>query len=432
VLLVALIVLGIGMAVVLYGDLWEDVDDAAERRVDAIVEALGGTSAEALSPALFATDERIVAVQVLRPDGTMLRHGPQSWDEPLLFDEAVGDVTGGGLRGVASPVHDVHVSGQMLDTPSGTYVVLVGEGTDGVESIIRAVAVTLAVTAPIVMAVSAAATYWMVRRSMRSVDEIRSRVADITTTELGERVPVPDTDDEIAKLAVTMNEMLARVEAGHNAHRRFVGDASHELRSPLTTIVSALDVAAAHPELLDSDLALNTLRPEARRMQALVEDLLLLARADEGDLGTRHVPIDLALLVDSEVARLRRDTALTVQADVAPARIVADRQGISRAVRNLLDNAERHARTRIEIVVAPRDRGVTITVGDDGPGIPAPDRTRVFDRFVRLDPDRSRNAGGTGLGLSIVAEIVAAHHGSVQISDRPGGGTLVSVYLPAS
>src|SRR6185312_11911178 len=134
------------------------------------------------------------------------------------------------------------------------------------------------IAAPIVIGVSALATYLLVRRSMQSVDDIRSRVADITTSDLTGRVPVPGSRDEIAALAVTMNEMLARVEAGHTAQQRFVGDASHELRSPLTTIISALEMAVTHPELLSGELAAGTLIPEAQRMKALIDDLLLLAR----------------------------------------------------------------------------------------------------------------------------------------------------------
>ena len=171
-----------------------------------------------------------------------------------------------------------------MNGPDGRYTILVGEGSATIASTVRTVVVALAIAAPFVIAVSAAATYLLVRRSMRSVDEIRSRVADISTSDLTGRVPVPGSRDEIAALAVTMNEMLARIEAGHTAQQRFVGDASHELRSPLTTIISALEVAVAHPEVLSADLATGTLMPEALRMKALIDDLLLLARADERGL----------------------------------------------------------------------------------------------------------------------------------------------------
>jgi signal transduction histidine kinase len=295
---------------------------------------------------------------------------------------------------------------------------------------VKTVVIALALAAPIVVAVSAAATYILVGRSMRSVDAIRSRVAEITTSDLTGRVPVPENRDEISALALTMNEMLARIEAGHSAQQRFVGDASHELRSPLTTIISALDVAVAHPELLNRDLATTTLIPEAHRMQALVDDLLLLARADERGLSIAHDDVDLDDLVSAEAERLRRETSLNIHTDFAPTRLVGDAVGLSRMLRNLLDNAARHATSDVRAEVHPCGEHAVVNIDDDGPGIAAVDRERVFDRFVRLDADRSRSAGGAGLGLAIVREIVVAHRGSVTIADRPGGGTRVTVHLP--
>jgi signal transduction histidine kinase len=310
--------------------------------------------------------------------------------------------------------------------------VLVGEGSQVVTSAVRTVVIALAIAAPIVVAVSGGATYVLVARSMRSVDAIRSRVSDISASDLAERVPVPESRDEIAALAETMNEMLARIEAGHAAQRRFVGDASHELRSPLATIISALEVAVAHPELLDKELAASTLIPEAHRMQALVDDLLLLARADERGLVIRREDVDLDDVTADEAQRLRHETTLDVHTELHPTRLVGDARALSRVVRNLLENAALHAASRIDVAVGSKNGDATVTVADDGPGIPAADRERVFDRFVRLDPDRARSGGGAGLGLAIVREIVAAHHGSVVVDDRPGGGTLMTIQLPLS
>jgi signal transduction histidine kinase len=290
--------------------------------------------------------------------------------------------------------------------------------------------VLLAWTAPIVIAVAAVATYLLVGRSLRSVDAIRTRVADISTSDLAERVPVSSNHDEISALAITMNEMLARIEAGHEAQRRFVGDASHELRSPVAAIISALDVAAAYPELLNSDLAATTLRPEAERMQALVEDLLLLARADEGGRAWRRKDVDLDDVASNEMGRLSRESSVTIVADLVPTRLIGDSGGLTRVVRNLLENAVRHASSRVELRVRPEGPNAVLAVGDDGPGIPEAERNRVFGRFVRLDSERARSGGGTGLGLAIVAEVVAAHGGNVTINDRPGGGALVTVQFP--
>jgi signal transduction histidine kinase len=167
-------------------------------------------------------------------------------------------------------------------------------------------------------------------------------------------------------------------------------------------------------------------------MQSLVEDLLLLARADERGLTVRHDDVDLDDLAAGEAERLRRETGLEVHTDFTPTRLVGDAGALSRVLRNLLDNAAMYARSRIDVTVSPHGDTAQLRIGDDGPGIPENDRQRVFDRFVRLHPDRSRSAGGSGLGLAIVSEIVAAHRGSVRIDDRAGGGTLVTVQLPVA
>jgi signal transduction histidine kinase len=430
VVLIALALAGAGLSAALYRSLLSGVDAAAAGRVSDITAALQFDSAADLDAPLLATDQRVVAVQVVAQDGTVIRRSQGAPDTPLIPARTFGTKRRVGIHADSSPDNDMRISGQTVDSPSGRFTVLVGGGSEAVESTMSTAAVVLLGLSPIVVAVTAVATYRLIRRSLRSVDAIRAQVAAISTSDLTERVPVPANRDEISALAVTMNEMLARIEAGHDAQRRFVGDASHELRSPLATIISALEVASAHPELLDQDLATTTLMPEAHRMQYLVEDLLLLARADERGLALRHDEIDLDDLAAGEAERLRRETALAVHTDLTPTRLIGDVGGLSRVLRNLLDNAARHAASRVELVVRPQSGSAVVTVGDDGPGIPEADRARVFDRFVRLDLDRARSGGGTGLGLAIVAEIVAAHHGTVTITDRPGGGTLVTVQLP--
>jgi signal transduction histidine kinase len=279
--------------------------------------------------------------------------------------------------------------------------------------------------------VAALVNFRLAKYSLRSVEAIRSRVSEISASDLSQRVPVPPQDDEISALATTMNEMLARVESGHDAQRRFVGDASHELRNPLASILSALEVAQEFPDALDDELTSGTLIPEAQRMQALVEDLLLLARADERGLALRGDDIHLDVLAESEANRLRRATDLDIRLHSEAATAIGDLPAVARVLRNLLDNAVWHATSTVEIAVKRRKAAAIISVADDGPGIPDQDKTRVFDRFVRLDSDRSRDGGGSGLGLAIVAEIVASHTGTVSIDDRPGGGTIVTVILPS-
>jgi signal transduction histidine kinase len=181
---------------------------------------------------------------------------------------------------------------------------------------------------------------------------------------------------------------------------------------------------------LAGDLVTTTLMPEALRMKVLIDDLLLLARADERGLDIAREDVDLDDLVAEELERLRRETALEVQGDLEPVRLTGDPVALSRVLRNLLNNAARHAVSRVAVSVRRGPGGVRVVVVDDGPGIPPEDRERVFDRFVRLDSDRSRSAGGSGLGLAIVREIVAAHGGQVGIGAGLGTGTSVTVQLP--
>jgi signal transduction histidine kinase len=432
VVFVALAIAGAFLELVLYRSLLSSVDDAAVARVRAIVAGLAFDKPSELDGALLTGDRRVVAVQIIDADGKVVAHSDSAPATPLIPVTSFGTTMRKGIPDDALPGNDMRISGQTADTATGHYTVLAGAGTESAEATVGTVAVVLAAVAPIVIGVAAVASYRLVKRSLRSVETIRSRVADISASDLGERVPVPQSRDEIAALATTMNEMLARVEAGHTAQRRFVGDASHELRSPLATIISALEVAQDHPELIDDELKNGSLIPDAYRMQELVEDLLLLARADERGLTIRKDDVYLDVLAEGDAARVHREHGLHVHTDLEAVRLIGDVSGITRVLRNLLDNAVRHAKSRIEITVATRGDRVVLTVGDDGPGIPAADRIRVFDRFVRIDTDRSRGGGGTGLGLAIVAEIVSAHHGTVGIDERPGGGTRVTVTLPAA
>lgn len=430
VVLCALVLAGAGLDAILYRSLLVGVDYAAAERVRDLAKALQAEPPAGLDATLLITDPRVVAVQVIAPDGRVVKRSRSAPATPLVpvseFDFALRR----GLPDDAVAGDDMRVSGQRVATASGDYTVLVGGGSEAVEETARTVALLLAGGAPIVIAGAAAATFLLVRRSLRSVDAIRARVAEISTSDLAERVPVPAGRDEIAALAVTMNQMLSRIEAGHRAQQRFLGDASHELRSPLATIISGLEVAEAHPHLLDAELAVNTLLPEAQRMHTLIEDLLLLARADEQSLMRRKEVLALDEVAEVEVARCRRQARCAIDADIRPVRCAGDPMAISRMIRNLVENAVRHATSRVYVEVGGSDGTAILTVSDDGPGISPADRSRVFERFVRLDSDRARSGGGAGLGLAIVAEVVAAHGGSVTIAERPGGGTRMRVSLP--
>ena len=275
--------------------------------------------------------------------------------------------------------------------------------------------------------------YYFVGRVLRPVEAIRRRVADITGGDLTQRVPVPATGDEIATLAATMNQMLGRIEDARGQQLRFVNDASHELNSPLTTLVGLLDLARVKGQPIDPDTIDAVMMPEAIRLQTMVADLLLLARADESGVPLRRTDVNLDEIVSSEVARLEATTDLTIDVAIIPVRLSGDAEKLSRALRNIADNAARHTRDTLSFAMTydPDEGEATIAVSDNGPGIPDPDKTRVLERFVRLDSSRERASGGSGLGLSIATEIIRAHNGTMIVTDSDDGGATIGFTLPA-
>jgi signal transduction histidine kinase len=229
-----------------------------------------------------------------------------------------------------------------------------------------------------------------------------------------------------------MNSMLERLERGQARQRRFVADASHELRSPVASIRQHAEVAQAHPERTTVGALAETVAAENLRVERLVDDLLLLTRADEHTLQLQQRPVDFDDLVFEEAQRLRDATALRVDTTrVSAGRVSGDRAALWRALRNLGDNAVRHATSQVAFALSEQDGAVVLDVDDDGPGIAAPDRQRVFERFVRLDDARDRDAGGSGLGLAIVAEVVGAHRGTITVGNSGLGGARFEVRLPA-
>jgi signal transduction histidine kinase len=315
-------------------------------------------------------------------------------------------------------------------SPNGPMVVVAAQSLSAVERSTAVTAGLLAVGYPLVLLAVALSSYWLTGRALAPVEAIRRRVASIGgTTELSARVPVPDTADEISRLAETMNSMLARVQRGVQAQRRFIGDASHELRSPLAMIRASHEIEAMHPGATDWPVVTFEILAELDRLDRLVSDMLLLARADEHALVVHRDEVDLDDLVADEGARLHRLGVRDVLVSAPPTRVLGDRHLLERALRNICDNAARHAGRRVELRLGRRGGTATIDVLDDGPGIAPEDVDRIFERFVRLDPSRTRHSGGTGLGLPISRQIARAHGGDLIASAGAGGGHL-SLRLP--
>jgi signal transduction histidine kinase len=263
------------------------------------------------------------------------------------------------------------------------------------------------------------------------VDANSRRAGQITGRRLDQRVPEPRTHDEIRRLARTINDMLARLEQSARRQERFVADAAHELRTPLATLRLRLETALDRPHPAADRELLPDLLGETLRLGSLVEELLLLARSDAGRLAPQVEPVDLDEVVTSVVASTQDRKVTVREAEIQPVQVLGEPALLEQVVRNLVENAARHARNQVDVSLTVDAATAVITVDDDGPGIPGDARTEVFERFVRLDDARDRDQGGVGLGLAIVDEIVKLHSGSVQVTESPAAGARLRVRLPA-
>jgi signal transduction histidine kinase len=316
-------------------------------------------------------------------------------------------------------------------TSRGRLTVLVARSLEVVAEASAFLKAEVAVAMPLLLLVIGVLTWRVVGRALSPVDAIRAQVEAISSRELHRRVSEPPGSDEISRLAATMNRMLARLQAGRLRERRFVSDASHELRSPVATIRQHAEVAMSHPEQTDTRELAEIVLDEDARLQRLVEDLLLLTKIDEGTLGRGAEPVDLDDLVFEEAKRLRGATDLRIDvAGVSAGRVSGDGEQLGRLIRNLTDNAARHSHTTIALSLSERDGEVVLRVDDDGAGVDDEERERIFDRFVRLDEARDRDSGGSGLGLAIVREVAAFHGGTVHVVDGDLGGTAFEVRFP--
>lgn len=427
-----LVIAGLALVFVLANSLHLSALNSSEARATQLIQQLGGKSPADLDPSLLSTDSQVGIVQIVDADHRIAAQSPGT-ESGLLSEQLLGpDESDAYGRVKKSDDEDYWLIGRGAQTPTGPVTVFVGADREPVETVVTTVAVLLAIAGPLVLGLAAFATYRLVGSALAPVERIRARVASISSGRQGERVPVPSGNDEIARLATTMNDMLARLDEGALAQQRFVSDASHELRSPLSTITTALELAHRRPDLLDDALIEDALLPEARRMRQLIEDLLILARSDESELESAGTVVDVDLddILFAEHKRIDGISEIAVTARVAPVRVSGDPRALARMVRNLVDNAVRHAETMVHLECSEDGHDAQIVIEDDGPGIPAAERERIFGRFVRLDQPRSRQGGGSGLGLSIASEIVAAHHGTITVGESAGGGSRFEVTIP--
>jgi signal transduction histidine kinase len=432
---------GVAVATLLHNTLLDDTDRAAvhgARDVAAIIQA--GSLPERL-PIPSLPDHDQVLVQVTGPGGGIVSASDRMVGAPLMLaglPPPPGQRRSETVRGLAiDPLARFRVVALTTPGPAGFYTVYAATELGLVARSDAALRRLLLLGGPPFLALVALVSWLIADRALRRVEGIRAKVDEIIPEALDGRVPEPPGDDEITRLTRTMNEMLERLQAAGERQRRFVADASHELKSPLAAVQADLEVALAHPDQADWPATAARLLAEDERMEQLVADLLFLAQCDEGDFSSLTAPaepVSLDQVVGEEVARLGGRWSVPVDVDLAvsPGRAptVAGRpEHLGRAVRNLLENAARHARQAVSVTLRTGAGEVELVVADDGPGIDPAHRSRVFDRFTRLDDARGRDEGGTGLGLSIAREIVEAHGGGISIGEGPGGRLVVRLPL---
>jgi signal transduction histidine kinase len=354
---------------------------------------------------------------------------------PMLYADELRGMTTGSVREVPGNRVDLEGSARVVlvtaGTPTHPVRVLVARSTNDLDQGVHILVVTLLVAFPLLVALLAVVLRRVLGAAMQPVEALRAGADEITGGTRAGRLPVPESRDEIHRLAVTLNGMLHRLDAARVRQRAFVADAAHELRSPLTNMRTELEVAQRLPDTDWTALSADLLT-DVDRLSRLVDDLLLLARSDD---GTSRAPAAVAEEVD--LAALAGDVAsrypdVKVDLPAEPMLVDGEPDALGRVVANLIDNAVRHARSQVRVTVADDGGGWRrVTVTDDGPGIPAADRHRVFDRFTRLDDARARDAGGSGLGLAIVRELVRRHGGTVTLGDAEPG-LRADVRLPVS
>jgi signal transduction histidine kinase len=420
---IALVVGAAGLIAALRRTMIDEVAEAARAQAADVVRQLEAGRPPVLEVA--GADEQLI--QVMTPAGAVV-----SASQNMVGRPAVARLAPGQTAQVVTPLDDdefVAVT-EGAQTSDGLRIVLVARALVDVLDTTTVITRLLIIGLPLLVAVVALTTWFASGRALAPVEAIRREVDEISAAQLHRRVPLPKADDEIGRLAATMNRMLERLESARNSQRRFVSDASHELRSPITSIRQHGEVALAHPDRVTAAELAKVVLAEQERMQRLVEDLLLLARADERAPLARE-PVDLDDLAFEEGSRLRSTGSKQVDTSgVSAARVEGDADALRWMIRNVGDNAARHASGRVEITLVERSDKAVLTIDDDGPGIPESERARVLQRFVRLDEARSRDEGGSGLGLSIVDEMVRAHGGSVSIEQSPLGGARVRITLP--
>jgi signal transduction histidine kinase len=421
---------GLLVLTVYHNNLVTDRERAARFAAANVASAAKATDLPRPIPMPVSVD--VPRIQVVDDSGRVLTGDPASADQPPMLVPGGGNVPQYTTLTHASflPGRRVYLVALPVAGPSGgggltvEAAISLDPADDRATQAARQAAIALG-GGLIVVVVS---SWLVVGRALAPVERMRTQVAAIAAVgALTERVPVPTGHDEIGRLGQTLNDMLHALDEAQLRQRQFVADAAHELRTPVAGVTAFLDVAVRHPEAIDRHELASRLLAAHERLAGLVDDLLTLASMD-AHAPARHCPVDFTEIVRDS---LRQAWATPVHAElVGTVMVLGNEAQLARMVGNLIDNATRYARTNVRLSLSQTGRTAVLTVLDDGPGIPADKQDLIWQRFARLDEDRSRAGGGAGLGLAIVREVVAAHRGTAQVSNAEGGGALFTVRVP--
>ncbi|MGI9029472.1 MAG: sensor histidine kinase [Ilumatobacteraceae bacterium] len=421
---VVLIVAAFALLTAQRRSLIEQLDESLAADIDQVLRAVEQSNAGGQPQLLAPVGDDDALAQVVTLDGRVLAATANAAGRPPIAEAPTGE-TVSTIDGVDEPLRLVS-----RRDDERRLVVHVAAPLDDIDESIDQLRLTLAAAIPVVTFVLAIVVFVLVGRTLRPVELIRSEAAAIGPTELDRRLPQPTGRDEIARLAATMNAMLDRLEAASRRQQEFVADASHELRTPLTRMRAEIEFDLQHPGTADVAATSRSVLAEIGHLQQLVDDLLHLARPDADGATPIRRAVDLDDLVLEEVEAAAIAGVPIDAGGVAAVQIDGDAAQLRRVIRNVLDNAVRHAVHGVVVTTAVHDGDVLLTVTDDGPGVPPEHTERIFERFTTVDGARSPGRDGAGLGLAIARSIVEAHGGTIAIDGTHTPGARIIVRLP--
>ncbi len=430
--------LGVGAGIVAFRSALHRAQlDSLDQSIDAQVSSLRELVADGPVPLRISTQrDSPLFCQIVTATGKVLGASANVSDMELMVASTSPVMRDGEVGRTKAQVDgvDVRLTKVGVSTTAGPSWILVAAPMKSIRDAEASLFRQLRIGGPLLVVLGALGIGFVARRALRPVDELRRQVEAIRSADLAARVSEPRSMDEVGRLARTMNGLLGRVQQSHDRQSRFVSDASHELRSPLATVRTRLEVALRAPDATDWKGVAETSLRQTSRMERLVDDLLMLARTDT-TTATPPVTVDLDELIGEEISYLRTVSRVTIDtAHVSAGRVTGHPDELRRVIVNLVSNAIHHATSKVQLTLrATSASQIELLVDDDGPGVPLEERHRIFDRFTQLDASRTRvGGGGAGLGLAIVADVVGRHLGTVSVTSAPIGGARFVVTLPST